>query len=111
MTPAKAFDPEPELFTDSTQTISILKSYLALRDQHASRNDRDLERLWGELTTRMAQRDILAAMRTTDAEPLEMTPAYENVRRIMGGMSDAWMNDDMVSESFIRKYLGISDPA
>lgn len=111
MAPAKSPDPEPELFNASTPTITILKSYLALRDQHASRNDRDLERLWDELTTRMAQRDILAALRTTDAEPLEMTPAYENVRRIMGGMSDAWKNDDMVSESFIRKYLGLNDPA
>ena len=106
---AKAFDPEPELFDAATPTTSILKTYLALREQRASRNDRDLERLWEELLTRIIQRDIWAAQRTRDARPPEMTPAYENIRLIRAGMSDDWKADVLIDDSFISKYLGLAE--
>jgi len=109
MEPPRQFDQDPALFNQSTPTIDILNSYIAMRDQWASKNDRALGILLDELVHRMAQRDIWATLRTRDAKPLEVSPAYENARRIMGGMSDDWKNDDMVSESFIRKYLGLDE--
>ena len=97
MQPLRQFEQDPALFVESTPTIDILSTYITMRDQRASKNDRALGILLDELAHRMAQRDIWAALRTREEKPLEISPWTERAMHHAANMSDEWKADDVVS--------------
>lgn len=108
MTPPRQFDQDPALFNESTPTIDILNTYITMRDQRASRNDRALGILLDELVHRMAQRDIWADLRAGEDKPLEISPWFERAMQHAANMSDDYKADDVVSDlPFVREYLGL----
>ncbi len=109
MEPPRQFDQDPALFNESTPTIDILNTYIAMRDQWASKNDRALGILLDELVHRMAQRDVWADLRAGEDKPLVVSPWTERAMQHAANMSDEWKADVFVGGDFLAEYLGRVD--